>query len=231
MTTTKIAQFCATVSYSLNKLKRLTDNLKHQLGGLSKFIIINLICAFIGISTAQAMSSPPPEPSPEPPIPQVDPIPGTPNLSIDFSQQRIQLSWTATEHAEYYPVYAYNGGQWQHIEDIDGTQTTYDYKQRGWDISNLQLKILACKPKPFWLALVFWEHDRCSDYSNSVSLPQINPIFSLSSFSLSLSTLSSGVADSADSQASLADSVGAVRAILATLRLRDTVSWEYQDIS
>lgn len=230
MTTIKLAQFCATFSHSFKKLKRLTDNLKHQMGGLSKFIIINLLGAFVGISTAQAMSPPPPEPSPDPPIPQIDPIPVTPDLAIDFSQQRIQLSWQATEHAEYYPVYAYNGDQWQHIEDLGSTHATYDYKQRGWDISELQLKILACKAKPAWLLFAWWEGDRCSDYSNSVSLPLVNPIFSLSSYSLSLSTLLPAMADNAGSHISPADPVGAVRAILATLRLRDTLSWEYQDI-
>ena len=230
MTTIKLAQFCATFSYSFKKLKRLTDNLKHLVGGLSKFIIINLICAFVGIGTTLAMSPPPLEPSPEPFMPQVDPVPGTPDLSIDFSQQRIQLSWQATEHAEYYPVYAYTGDQWQHIENVSSTRATYDYKQRGWDMSQLQLKILACKAKPEWLLFAWWEGDRCSDYSNSVLLPLVNPIFSLSSYSLSLSTLLPAKADSADSQTLSANTMGAVRAIPATLRLRDTVSWEYQDI-
>ena len=79
------------------------------------------------ITAAQAYSPPPPEPSP----PKIDHIPGTPSLSLDLSETEIRLTWNATEHAEYYPVYAYTDGQWQHVEDIRDTVVTYDYEEHG----------------------------------------------------------------------------------------------------
>ena len=90
-------------------------------------------------------------------------------------------SWNATQDAEYYPVYAYTGGQWQHVEDISGTAATYDYEQRGWDMSELQLKILACKAKPWWVYVAVWEwgdNKRCSDWSNTQTVSDtLNPQF------------------------------------------------------
>ena len=132
----------------------------------------------IAASNAFAMSPPPPEPSPEPVIPQVDPIPATPSLSIDWSQTEIKLSWNATQDAEYYPVYVYTGGQWRHVEDSRSTQASYNHQQRGWNLNELQLKILACKAKPWWLWFAWWEHDRCSDWSNTeVVSNTLNPQF------------------------------------------------------
>ena len=113
-------------------VKESSDNsLKHLVGNLSKFIITSLVCFALGTGTALAMSPPPPEPSPEPVIPQIDPKPETPDLSIGLSDTDIKLSWYATQDAEYYPVYAYTGGQWRHMENISGTRATYDHKQHG----------------------------------------------------------------------------------------------------
>ena len=55
-----------------------------------------------------------------------------------MSETEIKLNWFATQDAEYYPVYAYVGGQWRYLEDISDTGATYDYEQRGWDVSELQ---------------------------------------------------------------------------------------------
>jgi hypothetical protein len=129
-----------------------------------------LLYVAMQVTAAQAYSPPPPQPSP----PKIDHIPGTPSLSLDLSETQIRLTWNATEHAEYYPVYAYTNGQWQHIEDIHATGATYDYKERGWEASVLRFRLLACKTKPWWLWLVWWEHDRCSSWSNTESLPYIN---------------------------------------------------------
>jgi len=128
-------------------------------------IYILFLLSLMASANTSAMSPPPPEPSPEPVIPRVDPIPGTPSLFVELSKTDITLNWSTTQDAEYYPVYAYLGGQWQHIEDNEGTQASYNYQQRGWNLNELQLKILACKAKPWWLWLAWWEHDRCSDWS------------------------------------------------------------------
>jgi len=120
-------------------------------------------------------TKPPPKPTPEPTHPWVawlNPKPATPALSIALSQTKIRLSWNATEQAEYYPVYAYNGFQWQYIGDITGTGVDYDYQQQSWDPDTLQLKILACKAKPWWLFWAWWQPDRCSNWSNAVNTSQ-----------------------------------------------------------
>ena len=225
--------------WSVDK-ESLGKSVKHLAENLSKFIITSLVCFALGTSTALAMSPPPPEPSPDPIIPQIDPKPETPELSIGLSGTDIKLSWYATQDAEYYPVYAFAGGNWRYIEDINRTVATYDYEQRGWDMSELQFKILACKAKPWYVAMWAWEwgdDKRCSEYSNSVRLPLVDPTFSLSSTVVTLSTLSSlaGGTETALSgyQGSLDDSVdplGAIRSIVATLRLKDSVTEESQDI-
>ncbi|MGB1159384.1 MAG: DUF1566 domain-containing protein [Porticoccaceae bacterium] len=189
-----------------------------------------------------AMSPPPPEPSPEPLIPQIDPKPGTPRLSIDvdLSKTEVQLNWYTTRDAEYYSVYAYLGGQWRYLEDIRETVATYDFGRRGWDISELRLKILACKAKPWYVAIRAWEwgdNRRCSDYSNAVQLPQFHPTFRLSSYAMNLNSAVSSYVDpvSSDPMSSSkldnpSDPVGAVRYIVATLRLTDRSSGDFQDV-
>ena len=131
----------------------------------NQILAILLYCIF-GIGSATAMSPPPPEPSPEPWFPQVDFVPGIPSLSLNFIGDEIRLTWNATEHAEYYPVYVYYDNQWRHLEDSHGTQVDYNDQQRGWNPNELQFKILACKAKPWWLWLAWWESDRCSGWSN-----------------------------------------------------------------
>ena len=216
MTTTNLLPFCANIANRLNNLKWLQAS-------LNKLIVIGLLYSLLGIGTALAMS-----PAPSPGIPKFDPIPGTPNLSIDLHQTDIALRWNATEYAEFYTVHVYSGGQWQEVEDLYSTEATYDYERSGWDLSALQFKITACKTKPSW---VFWgKDDRCSNHSNIVQLPQVNPVFSLSSYAVSLSTLSASPADSVDSQLLPAHTVNAGRTIMATLRLRDAISWATQDI-
>jgi hypothetical protein len=151
---------------------------------LNACLLACLLYGALGAGSVLAWSPPPPEPSPEPIIPQVDPIPGTPSLSIDLSQTQIKLSWNATQDAEYYPVYAYTGGQWQHIEDSRSTQASYNHQQRGWNLSELQVKVLACKPKPWWVYVAPWEwggNSRCSDWSNTErasDLPNLPPVAS-----------------------------------------------------
>ncbi|MGB1159453.1 MAG: hypothetical protein ACPG3V_08645 [Porticoccaceae bacterium] len=216
MTTTQFLPFCANIPNRLNNLKWLQAS-------LNKLIVIGLLYSLLGIGTALAMS-----PAPSPGIPKFDPIPGTPNLSIDLHQTDIALRWNATEYAQFYTVHVYSGGQWQEVEDLYSTEATYDYERSGWDLSALQFKITACKTKPSW---VFWgKDDRCSNHSNIVRLPQVNPAFSLSAYAVSLSTLSASLADSVDSQILPADTVNAGRTIMATLRLRDAISWATQDI-
>ena len=215
--------------------------ISNSLKGLINLILVGLFYAVLAASNALAMSPPPPEPSPEPIIPQIDPIPGTPNLSIDLSQTEIRLSWYATQDAEYYPVYAYAGGQWRQLEDISGTATyfthSYDYETYGWDISELQLKILACKAKPAWLAFFWWEYDRCSDYSNTVKpmdqLSQVGTALVLSSYPriLQPATVAMVASTATASQPdNPADPLGAVRYIEATLRLKNRNTGESQDI-
>jgi hypothetical protein len=80
------------------------------------------------------------------------------------------LSWSSVEHAEYYPVHIYANGHWHHIENSTGTGVNYDYQQRSWDPYTLRVKILACKAKPWWLFWAWWEHDRCSGWSNTVGI-------------------------------------------------------------
>ena len=216
MTTTQFLPFCANIPNRLNNLKWLQAS-------LNKLIVIGLLYSLLGIGTALAMS-----PAPSPGIPKFDPIPGTPNLSIDLHQTDIALRWNATEYAQFYTVHVYSGGQWQEVEDLYSTEATYDYERSGWDLSALQFKITACKTKPSW---VFWgKDDRCSNHSNIVRLPQVNPAFSLSAYAVSLSTLSASPAGSVDSQILPADTVNAGRTIMATLRLRDAISWATQDI-
>ena len=129
--------------------------------------LFGLFCIVLNATTALAYSPPPP-PAPSPP--KIDHIPSAPSLSSSLSQTRIQLSWSSVEHAEYYPVHIYANGQWHHVENITGTGVNYDYQQRSWDPYTLQVKILACKAKPWWLFWAWWEHDRCSGWSNTVGI-------------------------------------------------------------
>lgn len=208
--------------------------------------LLYLLLAVLSAGGVLAMSTPPPEPSPDPIIPQIDPKPETPKLSIGLSGTDIRLSWRKAQDADYYPVYAYAEGDWYHVEDIYNTAVTYDHNQQGWDMRELQFKILACKPKPWYVAIWAWEwgdNKRCSEYSNSVRLPLLDPTFSLSSTVVTLNTLSS-LADGTQtilsgsqayqgSQGPLDDSVdtvGAIRSIVATLRLKDSITQELQDI-
>ena len=139
-------------------------------------LCILFLFAVMAVANALAMSPPPPEPSPEPVIPQVDPIPGTPSLSVDLSKTGITLSWNATPDAEYYPVYVYTGGQWHHIEDNRSTQVSYNHKRLDWSLNELKVKTLACKLKPWWLFWAWWEHNRCSNWSNTeTALDSLNP--------------------------------------------------------
>lgn len=205
--------------------------------------LLYLLLAVLSVGSVLAMSPPPPEPSPDPIIPQIDPKPETPKLSIGLSGTDIRLNWRNAQNADYYPVYAYAEGDWYHVEDIYGTAVTYDHKQYGWDMRELQFKILACKAKPWYVTMWAWEwgdNKRCSEYSNSVQLPLLDPTFSLSSTVVTLNTLPSlagGIqtvlSGSQGSQGPLDDSVdtlGAIRSIVATLRLKDSITQESKDI-
>lgn len=206
-------------------------------------LVICLSWVLIHSTPAIAMSSPPPEPSPEPIIPQLNPIPGNPSLSAELERAAFKLSWKTTDHAEYYPVYIQNGGQWQHVENIYETTVTYDYQQLEWNPKHLRLKILACKSPPLWL---FWQADSCSAYSNIIRLQDylavLSPDFTLSSYPTTLAANTSSivnlnesnkrtrVSNNSDALVDASVGVGSVRSILATLRLRDAVSYEFQDI-
>jgi hypothetical protein len=153
-------------SESPQEKESLGKSVKHLVESLSKFIINGLVCFVLSTSTALAMSPAPPAPAPSP-IPPIDPTPGTPQLAIELIQTKIILEWNGTQHAQYYPVYAYTEGQWQHIENIYGTRAFYDLGRRGWDGSELAFKILACK-RPNFLTV-------CSAYSNTVQLKDYLP--------------------------------------------------------
>jgi alpha-tubulin suppressor-like RCC1 family protein len=153
-------------SESPQEKESLGKSVKHLVESLSKFIINGLVCFVLSTSTALAMSPAPPAPAPSP-IPPIDPTPGTPQLAIELIQTKIILEWNGTQHAQYYPVYAYTEGQWQHIENIYGTRAFYDLERRGWDSSELAFKILACK-RPNFLTV-------CSAYSNTVQLKDYLP--------------------------------------------------------
>ena len=251
MTTIKLLQFY-TIEYAslIKRLAYLSDSLKYLLKrlegclivDLGKLIIVSLLIV-LGTSTALAMSPPPAEPSPDPIIPQIDPKPETPELFLDLSQTEIKLRWYDTKHADHYYTFAYADGNWREIEKVTGTTATYDYEQRGWDMDELQFKILACKAKDWYVAMWAWEwgdDKRCSDYSNSVRLPLFGATFSLLSYPMNLSA-SSSLSSSASSQVPFSEQhkslpiedsfnpVGEVRSIVATLRLKDSVSKEEQD--
>jgi len=142
---------------------------------MNKFKLLSpvglLFYSVLYAATTLAGSPPPPAPSP----PKIDHIPSTPGLTSSLSRTSMQLSWNAAEHAEYYPVYIHAGGDWNHIDDIRQTGVEYDYQQRAWDPNLLQARILACKAKPWWLFWAWWEHDRCSDWSNTVTISQYLP--------------------------------------------------------
>jgi len=203
-------------------------------------VVVCLLWGLVHANLALAMSSPPPEPSPDTTISQISPVPGTPDLSADLIKTQLKLSWNATDHAEYYPLYIQNGRQWRHLENIYETTVAYDYQQMEWNPNYLQLKILACKTPPLWL---FWRPDTCSSYSNIIRLQDylaiLNTDFTLSSYPTTLATHSSSIvnlnmnADAERARASVSSDelvgVGTVRTVLATLRLRDAVSYEFQD--
>ena len=86
--------------------------LKSPIGGVTRLMSVGLLFVglwCLGANNTLAGSPPPPAPSPKPIIPLIDPIPGTPSLSIELSQTGINLNWNVTQDAEYYPVYVYAG--------------------------------------------------------------------------------------------------------------------------
>ena len=112
-------------------------------------LVICLSWVLIHSTPATAMSSPPPEPSPEPVIPLLDSIPGNPSLSAELERAAFKLSWKTTDHAEYYPVYIQNGGQWQRVENIYETTVTYDYQQLEWNPNTCDSKSLPVNLHPY----------------------------------------------------------------------------------
>ena len=137
---------------------------------LKACLLFCLVYGALAASSALAWSPPPPEPSPEPIIPQADPKPGKPNLLLSV-RDALNLSWSATSDAEYYIVYANSSNAWQEVARTNNSGFTFqlDYQNRDWDLTTLALRILACKSKPDWLWWAFWDTaDRCSDYSDVV---------------------------------------------------------------
>ncbi len=112
-------------------------------------------------ATAVVALSPPPPPTP---ILTVD---------VDQSQTTLTLRWDAAQDADYYVVDGYTGGDWREIGSTSETVASYNYVQQQWNTNELQLKILACKSKPWWLFWALWEEDSCSDHSNTVK-PEID---------------------------------------------------------
>ena len=144
-----------------------------------------LLSTFLLANTALAWSPPPPSPSPsqflQPIIdlvkPKPKPKPGTPSLSMNLSEDEVSLNWEDTEHATYYRVEVFNTGDWQHVESIEGTEARYNYQQRGWDLSELQVKIRACHD-PYFTMKGKQSNPTCSDWSNTQrALNHYNPQF------------------------------------------------------
>ena len=123
------------------------------------FIAICWIWVVLNPTATLALSPPPPPPP-------------TLTVDVDQSQTTITLRWDAAQDAEYYVISGYIGGDWQEIGSTAGTFAIYNYAKEGWNMNELQLKILACKSKPWWLFWAFWEEDSCSDHSNTVK-PEI----------------------------------------------------------
>ena len=127
----------------------------------SPYVFIAICWLWVALNPTDTLAlSPPPPPSP------------TLTVDVDQSQTTITLRWDASQDTEYYVVSGYLGGDWQEIGSTAGTFAIYNYAKEGWNMNELQLKILACKSKPWWLFWAFWEEDSCSDHSNTVK-PEI----------------------------------------------------------
>ena len=127
---------------------------------LSKILITISLAMFVSVTQVLALSPPPPEP------PAL-------TVSVNQAQTTLTLNWVAANDAEYYIVDGYLGGAWRELGSTSNTSATYNYADNGWNMNELQLKILACKSKPWWLFWAFWLGDTCSDHSNAVSPPDI----------------------------------------------------------
>lgn len=161
--------------------------------------------------------------------------PNSPILNLSAGVSHIDLSWSSIDYAENYQIEIYNQYDWQSLGSTANSNYRLDYNS-DWDLTEVEFWVKACN------ALV-----GCGNYSDSVRLenylPEVNTTFTLAAYPQIVAAVSAYQGADTDnnkqaqalgatpSSLQAVEPVGAAVPIMATLRLRDALSWEYQDIA
>ncbi len=171
--TTKLSNM--SVFQKVNQSARLRRSL--SLISRKLLLLSNLLIAGFVV----AMDPPPAVPELELTFPLIDPKPGKPEFSVQFTATGVpSLSWAPVANAEHYKIYAYTsaGSGWQQIATINNgfTHQIDNYYGNGWDLYTMAFKMVACKVRSGWMWWTFWDDTdkyECGDESDVVEIKNI----------------------------------------------------------